>query len=551
MTMRADSRTIAGLLAFLVPVALLLPFANKAFHIDDPLFLWMARHIAEHPSDPYGLNVFWGAQVTEPMYLANNNPPGIAYWLAATALFAGWSEMAMHFSMAVLAGAAGLGSYFLARDLCDRPLTATLIGVLTPGFLVSATTLMSDIPMTAFYVWSLALWVAGVKRNRPGLLQASAILMGIAVLMKYFAATLLPLTLVYTLVAAPKTWRWAWHYLTPLAIVGAYVAWGYWRYEINLFSLAAEIATSSRWRGERPQLLHVLTGVAFTGACGASLAVMTPFLWTRRVLGVVLVGGAALVAVICVPWVFTQIAGETPFTATYRFQVGLWIAAGMQIAILVVIDLWRRRDATAVLLACWIAGTFVFAVYINHMINARTLLPVLPALGILAARRMAALGEGVTLSPRWNVVSLSAAGLLSLWVAAADYEFANASRTVTGEFSRDRAKFSTQVYFYEHWGFQYYMEQAGARPLEGKLNAYNMESYRPMLSGDTLAVPHTNDMKAPNFDTYSAIATYAYPMRWHMKTMTDGAGFYSHYWGMLPFVAGEVKPETFLFIQVP
>ena len=38
-------------------VAVLAPFLNKAFHIDDPLFLWMAQQIAHHPGDPYGFAV--------------------------------------------------------------------------------------------------------------------------------------------------------------------------------------------------------------------------------------------------------------------------------------------------------------------------------------------------------------------------------------------------------------------------------------------------------------------------------------------------------------
>ena len=51
----------------LVPIFLLvtfiticyLPFMNKAFHIDDPLFIWAAKHIQSNPFDPYAFNVNW------------------------------------------------------------------------------------------------------------------------------------------------------------------------------------------------------------------------------------------------------------------------------------------------------------------------------------------------------------------------------------------------------------------------------------------------------------------------------------------------------------
>ena len=56
----------------------LLPFADKAFHMDDPQFLWPAQQILSHPADFYGfsINWFW----TElPMAEATSNPPLTAY----------------------------------------------------------------------------------------------------------------------------------------------------------------------------------------------------------------------------------------------------------------------------------------------------------------------------------------------------------------------------------------------------------------------------------------------------------------------------------------
>ena len=41
-------------------LAALLPFLGKAFHMDDPLFIWTAKHIQSHPLDFYGFKVNWG-----------------------------------------------------------------------------------------------------------------------------------------------------------------------------------------------------------------------------------------------------------------------------------------------------------------------------------------------------------------------------------------------------------------------------------------------------------------------------------------------------------
>ena len=55
------------LILIAVTIAALAPFLNKAFHIDDPLFLWMAQQIVKHPVDPYGFSVNW-ASFPEPIW---------------------------------------------------------------------------------------------------------------------------------------------------------------------------------------------------------------------------------------------------------------------------------------------------------------------------------------------------------------------------------------------------------------------------------------------------------------------------------------------------
>ena len=52
----------------------LLPFIDKAFHIDDPLFLWTARQIQNRPLDFYRFNVNWYWSEM-PMASVTKNPP--------------------------------------------------------------------------------------------------------------------------------------------------------------------------------------------------------------------------------------------------------------------------------------------------------------------------------------------------------------------------------------------------------------------------------------------------------------------------------------------
>src|SRR5439155_5609757 len=89
----------AGLIGInLLCLASLLPFINKPFHIDDPLYLWTARQIVRDPLNPYGLDVNWYGW-SGPIWTHINNPPLVPYYLAAISRLFGWSERAMHAAM--------------------------------------------------------------------------------------------------------------------------------------------------------------------------------------------------------------------------------------------------------------------------------------------------------------------------------------------------------------------------------------------------------------------------------------------------------------------
>ena len=57
-------------------VGLAVGLANvaKPVHIDDTLYLAIARHIVAHPLDPYGGTINW-QQIPEPAYNVSISPP--------------------------------------------------------------------------------------------------------------------------------------------------------------------------------------------------------------------------------------------------------------------------------------------------------------------------------------------------------------------------------------------------------------------------------------------------------------------------------------------
>jgi 4-amino-4-deoxy-L-arabinose transferase-like glycosyltransferase len=147
-----------------VCVASLAPFANKAYHIDDTLFLKLAQQIQEHPLDFFGFQVNWHF-TPQPMAEVTKNPPLWGYALAAAASVLGFGETGLHFFAMIPAVFAVWGTYRLAQRCTANPMFAALVTLFMPAFLVSSTTVMCDTAMLALWMWALVLWLEGLDES--------------------------------------------------------------------------------------------------------------------------------------------------------------------------------------------------------------------------------------------------------------------------------------------------------------------------------------------------------------------------------------------------
>src|SRR5438034_842606 len=234
----------------LITAAALAPFLNKAFYVDDPLFIWMAQQIVRHPLDPYGFDVNWSS-FTQPMSAVMQNPPLCSYYIAAIAGLFGWKEPVLHLAFLVWAIILIIGALVLARRFCQDAFSAALLTLFTPIFLVSATTVMCDVMMLALWIWALEFWLAGLDRREWWRFLASAALISAAALTKYFGIALLPLLGVYTLVRGRRFAIYLAFLLIPLAVLSNYELIAEERYGHALFS-AAMMASSSISLATRP-----------------------------------------------------------------------------------------------------------------------------------------------------------------------------------------------------------------------------------------------------------------------------------------------------------
>jgi len=265
----------------LAALILLLPFLDKAFHIDDPLFVWIAKHIQSHPADPYGFRDNWGIESTG-VWSETQNPPLGSYYMALAALLVGWSEKALHLVFLIPTIAAVLGTYALGLKLCTKPFLAGLCALATPAFLVSTNTVMCDTMMLAFWVWSIALWMRGIEKDERISLASSAMFVTLCALTKYYGISLVGLFFIYTLAKKRRLGSWLVYLLVPIAALIWYEFTTETLYGIGLFSKAGRYAFDSQTDSGKGIVLKGLIGLSFTGGCLAVVFFYLPFLWRRR-----------------------------------------------------------------------------------------------------------------------------------------------------------------------------------------------------------------------------------------------------------------------------
>jgi len=233
-------------------------------------------------------------------------------------------------------------------------------------------------------------------------------------------------------------------------------------------------------------------------------------------------------------------------------HVVVFLGAGAIAVALAATDLWSRRASGAFFLAAWFVGTLVFAGFVNWTINGRSILPLVPALGVLAARRL----DGVEGPPssRWNLgelapkdwIPLGASLATALLVAAGDYAHAASARTAADIIARKYIKPGTRFVHVGHWGFQYYIEPYGAVPLDTSNMAFQLH--------DLIAVPlfNTNNIQLPP-EIAATIDHVDVPMHLPIATLrkSENAGFYgssSH--GRLPWCVEKLPPDRYLIQTV-
>jgi len=532
----------SGILLAALTIACLVPFCEKAFHIDDTLFVWIAQHIVKHPLNPYGFDANWYL-TPMPMSQITKNPPLASYYSAAIGAVAGWSELVLHLAFVPLAIVVVVGTGLLARRFTRSPAIAAAATLLAPGFLVSSTNVMCDTMMLALWIVTLILWLEGLERKNPILLASSGLAVALCVLTKYFGVALIPLLLLYSILRHRRLTREVSYLLIPIVILAGYQYWTHTVYHQGLVTDAADYALQAKSSG---RISALLIGLSFAGGCALPAITFIPALWSRRAIciGALLTVAAGLYCAAGEVVTPSELARE--HWNVVSFQFALFAAGGIGILSLAVSDWWKRKDADSLLLMLWVLGTFAFATLFNWTVSARSVLPLIPATGILLARRIDRIGALSFRAMAAKVaLPLALAGIVALWVATGDAKLAGSARRAA-EYMRDQSGIkSADSTFQGHWGFQYYMQSFGFRPTDFSANK--------IRAAEFLVIPGTNTNTQdvlPQFVAARKVVTFDADAGVSTMSNRMGSGFYSDIWGPLPYSFGSVPPERYTIVKI-
>lgn len=463
--------------------------AAKPVVIDDTAYLLYARHIAQHPLDPYGFTIFWYTR-PEPAFQVLA-PPVYLYWLAGGWQLFGdqivWLKLWTWPWLILLAyGLRSLLRYWAAS--AERWMLAVLM--LSPAIL-PAVNLMLDVPAYALGVSALALWcrVGCMERRWKAwlLTLVVGVLLGLAMQTKYTLLTFVPVLLLGRL--SHQCWsRSAAATVTAVAIFLTWEGFCLARYGNSHFWYHASSQThSSLW--ELWQAKAALTGplLGYWGYFGAAIGLVSALRLgiSRRIVcwaAGLWLAGAWFAS--CVPERFLLLSDQLSFAVLFwRIAGGFWgLIIVLSLMSLAFPSAKEQVDKKLSRFLVWWWCTELVGYYLLTPFGAARRLVGLTLVTHLAVARLCSRSGEVSRyltqpfrdpklehtdrdshKPPTLLVAMSL--LAGLVVAAVDGLDAQAEKWCVEQAAAILQELpehtASRIWFAGHWGFQYYAQRQG------------------------------------------------------------------------------------------
>ncbi len=548
-------RDLAVLVVLVVGLAV--PFLTQPFHMDDNFYMDMARSARAHPLFPYDAPYDFGG-LHLPDMASHTHPPLQAYFLALVQHFAGegsGTEWMYHTAALIFPILAVVSTYFLAALFVDRPLWPAAVLAACPLFLVMGHTLMTDLPMLAFWMASIACFLWAGERNRSVLYAAGALFLCAAMFTSYQAAALIPLLGFWHWRRRGPASGWVALLLPPVLIAGwlAMTSVHYGRFILT--------DTFGYVQSRSATALNVIAIKALALVEYQGWLILFPlfliYIFARGLQGRAF-GLAVLISVYVAQWAVPgyRLIDKAIFVSGLATGIGLGAA---MLALFVNGFVKGRAEKTgfspleAQFLALWYFGVAAYCLILFTEGSARYILPLVPPVLIAVFRRLEVTevteyrSEAIPLLNSAMVASGSLVLSLAwgMFLAQADFEWARIYSRAAASYARMYDGLDS--YVTGEWGFRYYFGRIGARVLPSDESLVRGGS---LIVRPTLALPY--DPPADLQEMTVPVASLSFAPRTPFRTMDlqTPAGFYSTGWGLIPFSLSSRNLETLQIRQV-
>jgi len=450
-------------------LALLLTLVNalQPITVDDTIFFYYARQIAQAPFDPYGFDVFWEVQRVSALDLFA--PVGMPYWWALGMRLVGdnpvlWKLWMFPFAWLLVWALHRLVVRFVGRG----PLPLVALIVLGPTVL-PAFNLMIDLPSLALALAAMVIFLHASDREQPGLVVIAGLVAALAIQTKFTAFA--PATAITLYAALHRKWRFLAIFVGVTAGAFAVVETAlYLQYGTSHFLRSLEIP-------EQPIRHNTPWGwaigwVALAGALAGPLAVLAVSRLVARPSAVLL-----SIALAALPFVLIAM-GERPSDSP-RFgptrllggdrELVIFFAAGVAVVTVLTASIsssirmaWSQLRPTHVFLLGWFVIELVLCFTVSPFHASRRMIgPIV--VGTLLVAHGGLLSRGSDRVVHWAAVF---SALLGALFATADILDARARHDLHDEIASSLREHGYDpsretVWFTGHWGFQFEAERRG------------------------------------------------------------------------------------------
>ncbi len=446
-----------------------LVFIRQAFHIDDGIYLLLARNIATSPWFPQDFPTYFEGLYVPDLASTEHPLPVTSYWMALIGRFSyGLTEVSLHLGFLIFPLILVYSMYVLARRYTACPLLASLTLLFLPVVYVLSHTVMTDVPQLALWVASVAMFIQGMETRNAIWVSLGGVAATFACFVSYSSLCLIPLLAV---LARLRKDRGA---LNAILIFPGMIL-GIW------------LAVSFSHYGRLPPAQ--LLGFYFLVKQAVS-----PVLLIRKCIYIILAIGSVTIfplgllvssrkRAIAIGLLFAApamwISGASQYALVEKIMFVFFFCAGVGGIVEIVSESISGHEGD-LFLRVWFAGMILFAAILYMTGSARYLLEAMPPFVLLFYRRVERKWE--VRKVRWlAAMNLVLGASLAFLLARADYEFAGIYREFASMFHATYPIGQHRVWFAGEWGFRAYLEGSGGQEL-GRRDG------RPR-PGDILAIP--------------------------------------------------------------